>query len=164
MSFQPVKTAILGVGLSGLTFHAPFVLALPQYFKLTAVLERKPTSPGGKLAARFGEEAAKGVKIYNTLDQVLADSEIELVIVGTPSETHYEYTKRSLLAGKHGTFCFDDSISKIDIFAQSCAINLSLRLSRKRLSLTNLPNQRNSFFTRTRTADGTRISSLCANF
>ncbi|KAF7790862.1 hypothetical protein EIP86_001820 [Pleurotus ostreatoroseus] len=101
MSFQPVKTAILGVGLSGLTFHAPFVLALPQYFKLTAVLERKPTSPGGKLAARFGEEAAKGVKIYNTLDQVLADSEIELVIVGTPSETHYEYTKRSLLAGKH---------------------------------------------------------------
>ncbi|KAJ3559180.1 hypothetical protein NM688_g490 [Phlebia brevispora] len=101
MSFKPVKTAILGVGLSGLTFHGPFVLALPKYFTLHAVLERKPQGPGGKLAARFGQEAAKGVKIYNTLDQVLADPEIELVIVGTPSETHYEFVKRILHAGKH---------------------------------------------------------------
>ena len=102
MSFKPIKTAVLGVGLAGLTFHAPFVLALPQYFTLHAVLERKPTGPGGKLAARFGAEAAKGVKIYNNLDQVLADPEIELVIVGTPSETHYEFTKKTLQAGKHG--------------------------------------------------------------
>ena len=102
MSFKPIKTAVLGVGLAGLTFHVPFVLALPQYFTLHAVLERKPAGPGGKLAARFGAEAAKGVIIYNTLDQVLADAEIELVIVGTPSETHYEFTKRIIEAGKHG--------------------------------------------------------------
>ena len=103
MSFQPVKTAVLGVGLAGLTFHVPFVLALPQYFKLHAVLERKPAGPGGRLATRFGAEAANGVVIHNTLDQVLADPEIELVIVGTPSETHYEFTKRIIEAGKHGT-------------------------------------------------------------
>ena len=102
MSVQPIKTAVLGVGLSGLTFHVPFVLAQPKYFKLHAVLERKPAGPGGKLASRFGEEAAKGVTIYNSLDQVLADPEIELVIVGTPSETHYDITKRILQAGKHG--------------------------------------------------------------
>ena len=102
MSFKPVKTAVLGVGLSGLTFHVPFVLALPELFKLHAVLERKPAGPGGKLQARFGAEAAHGVTIYNTLDQVLADPEVELVIIGTPSETHYDFAKRTLEAGKHG--------------------------------------------------------------
>ena len=102
MSHAPIKTALLGVGLAGLTFHGPFVLALPELFTLTAVLERHPQGPGGKLQARFGPEAAQGVKIYNTLEQVLADPEIELVIVGTPSETHYEFAKKVLEAGKHG--------------------------------------------------------------
>lgn len=98
----PIKTCVLGVGLSGLTFHVPFVLALPELFTLHAVLERRPEGPGGKLAARFGPEAAQGVKIYNTIEQVLADPEIELVIVGTPNETHYDYAKRAIEAGKHG--------------------------------------------------------------
>ncbi|KAI0347431.1 oxidoreductase [Trametopsis cervina] len=98
---SPIKTCVLGVGLAGLTFHVPFVLALPDLFTLHAVLERKPEGPGGKLQARFGPEAAQGVKIYHTLDEVLADPEIELVIVGTPSETHYEFAKRVLEAGKH---------------------------------------------------------------
>jgi hypothetical protein len=100
----PIKTCVLGVGLSGLTFHVPFVLALPELFKLHGVLERKPQEPGGKLQARFGPEAANGVKIYHTIDEVVTDPEIELVIVGTPNETHYEYTKRAIEAGKHGTF------------------------------------------------------------
>lgn len=99
---SPIKTCVLGVGLAGLTFHVPFVLALPDLFTLHAVLERKPDSPGGKLQARFGAESAQGVKICNSLDEVLADPEIELVIVGTPSETHYEFAKRVLEAGKHG--------------------------------------------------------------
>jgi predicted dehydrogenase len=102
MTTSPIKTCVLGVGLAGLTFHVPFVLALPELFILHSVLERKPEHPGGKLQARFGPEAAKGVKIYTTLEDVLTDTEIELVIVGTPSETHYEFAKRVLQAGKHG--------------------------------------------------------------
>lgn len=97
----PIKTCVLGVGLSGLTFHVPFVLALPELFTLHSVLERKPTSPGGKLAARFGPESATNVKIHNSLEEVLADPEIELVVVGTPSETHYEFAKKVLEVGKH---------------------------------------------------------------
>ena len=92
-----IKTCVLGVGLSGLTFHIPFILALPDIFQLTAVLERSPTSPGGRVKERFGVD----VKIYNTFDDVLADNDIELVIVGTPNATHYEYVKQCLQAGKH---------------------------------------------------------------
>lgn len=96
-STRPIKTCVLGVGLSGLTFHIPFILALPSLFELYAVLERSPSSPGGKVKHRFGVD----VTIYNTLEQVLADQEIELVVVGTPNATHYEYVKRCLQAGKH---------------------------------------------------------------
>ncbi|EIN10590.1 NAD(P)-binding protein [Punctularia strigosozonata HHB-11173 SS5] len=94
---QPIKTCVLGVGLAGLTFHVPFILALPDLFVLSAVLERNPSTPGGKLQQRFGVTA----RIHKTLDAVLEDPEIELVIVGTPNETHYEFAKRCLLAGKH---------------------------------------------------------------
>jgi hypothetical protein len=77
-TFAPIKTCVLGVGLAGLTFHIPFILALPEYFTLVSVLERNPQSEGGKLRERFGVSA----KIHNNLDQVLADPEIELVIIG----------------------------------------------------------------------------------
>ena len=101
-TINPIKTAVLGVGLGGLTFHIPFVLRLPEHFTLHAVLERKPTGPGGKLAARFGAQAAEGVTIYNTYEQVLADAAIELVVISTPSELHYAQAKAALEAGKHG--------------------------------------------------------------
>lgn len=98
MTFSPIKTCVLGVGLAGLTFHVPFVLALPELFTLYAVLERNPKSQGGKLQERFGV----ATKIHRTLDEVLADPEIELVIVGTPNDTHYPFAKAVLEAGKHG--------------------------------------------------------------
>ncbi|KAJ7086756.1 hypothetical protein C8R44DRAFT_893551 [Mycena epipterygia] len=93
----PIKTCVLGVGLAGLTFHVPFILALPECFTLVSVLERNPQSEGGKLRERFGVTA----KIHNTLAQVLEDHEVELVIIGTPSPTHYSYAKAALEAGKH---------------------------------------------------------------
>ncbi|KAI0722261.1 oxidoreductase [Cerioporus squamosus] len=97
----PIKTCVVGVGLGGLTFHVPFVLALPHLFTLHAVMERNPAAPGGKLQARFGEQAAKGVTIHRSFDAILADPEVELVVITTPSETHYELAKRALEAGKH---------------------------------------------------------------
>lgn len=94
----PIKTCVLGVGLAGLTFHVPFVLALPDIFTLSSVLERNPGSVGGKVHDRFGIT----VKIHRTLDQVLDDADVELVIIGTPNQTHYHFAKAALQAGKHG--------------------------------------------------------------
>ena len=66
---SPIKTCVLGVGLSGLTFHVPFLLALPELFELHSVLERNPKSAGGKVKERFGVE----VKIHTTFEDVLKD-------------------------------------------------------------------------------------------
>jgi predicted dehydrogenase len=97
---KPINTCVLGVGLAGLTFHIPFILALPDVFTLHSVLERNPQSSGGKVQDRFNVS----VKIHMTLDQVLEDSGVELVIVGTPSHTHYSIAKAALEAGKHGRY------------------------------------------------------------
>lgn len=95
---KPINTCVLGVGLAGLTFHVPFVLALPQLFKLHSVLERSPKTDGGKVQQRFGVS----VKIHPSLEHVLADSAIELVVIATPNETHHPFAKAALNAGKHG--------------------------------------------------------------
>lgn len=95
---EPIRTCILGTGLSGLTFHVPFVLGLPEYFALHAVFERNPTSEGGRLHDRFGVS----VKIHRSFEEVIADKEIDLVIVGTPNDTHFPFAKAALEAGKHG--------------------------------------------------------------
>ncbi|TDL29610.1 NAD-binding protein [Rickenella mellea] len=94
---SPIKTSILGVGLAGLTFHVPFVLALPELFQLHSVLERNPSSDGGKVNQRFGVS----VKIYTSLEDILKEPEIELIIVCTPNSTHYPFAKAALSAGKH---------------------------------------------------------------
>jgi predicted dehydrogenase len=39
-----------------------------------------------------------GVKTFRTLEELLADKNIELVVVNTPSVTHYDYTKQVLNA------------------------------------------------------------------
>lgn len=95
---SPINTCVVGVGLAGLTFHVPFILALPQLFNLYAVVERNPKEEGGKVKARFGVSP----KIYPSLDAALADSAIELVIIATPNDTHYPFAKAALEAGKHG--------------------------------------------------------------
>jgi predicted dehydrogenase len=46
-------------------------------------------------------EKYPSIKTYRTLEDMLADNSVELVIVNTPNNTHYEYAKKALNAGKH---------------------------------------------------------------
>jgi predicted dehydrogenase len=95
---EPINVCVLGVGLAGLTFHVPFILALPGLFRLHSVLERNPQTTGGKVQERFGIF----VKVYRFFHQVIQDDEIKLIIVATPNDTHYQFSKAALDAGKHG--------------------------------------------------------------
>ncbi|TKC07655.1 Gfo/Idh/MocA family oxidoreductase [Pedobacter frigoris] len=88
---KAIVTGLLAFGMSGKVFHAPFIDAHPG-FKFHAVLERNQKSAAA---------AYPGVKSYDTFEALIADPEIELVIVNTPNFTHADYTRRSLLAGKH---------------------------------------------------------------
>ncbi len=86
-----IKTAILSFGMSGRVFHAPFI-SLHVGFELKGILER---------TKQESLVFYPSIHIYRSLEEVLNDDEIELVVVNTPTKTHFEYTKKALLAGKH---------------------------------------------------------------
>lgn len=88
---KPIVTGILSYGMSGRIFHAPFINTNP-HFKFKAIVERSQK----KANSKYPE-----VISYQSVDELLADEEIELVIVNTPNNTHFEYTINALNAGKH---------------------------------------------------------------
>ena len=88
---KPIVTALLAYGMSGKLFHAPFV-NFHQGFKFKGVFEHN----NKRVQTDYPD-----VKSYDTLQEVLNDAEIELVIVNTPSFLHSEHTRQALLAGKH---------------------------------------------------------------
>ena len=88
---KPINTGILSFGMSGKLFQAPFVAAHPG-FNLLAVVERSEKTA----QLRFSE-----IKSYDSVDELISDPDIELVIVNTPNYTHFEFAQKALRAGKH---------------------------------------------------------------
>jgi scyllo-inositol 2-dehydrogenase (NADP+) len=77
--------------MSGKTFQAPFLHVNPG-FEFYSVWEREKN---------LAKTLYPDVRVYRTLEELLADPAVELVIVNTPNYTHYEYAKKALQAGKH---------------------------------------------------------------
>jgi len=88
---KPIVTALLAYGMSGKVFHAPF-LATHKGFELHAVLERNQK----KAVIDYPE-----IISYSNADELLSDETIELVVVNTPNNTHFDYVKLALEANKH---------------------------------------------------------------
>jgi scyllo-inositol 2-dehydrogenase (NADP+) len=88
---SPIATGLLAYGMSGKLFHAPF-LDLHPGFALCAVAERTQQ----RMAADY-----PSVRSYPSTEALLADPALELVVVNTPNDTHYDLTRQALLAGKH---------------------------------------------------------------
>ena len=86
-----INTGLLAFGMSGKVFHAPFIDAHPG-FSLRGITERNH-----KLATA----EYPSIISYNSIDALISDDDIDLVIVNTPNFTHYEYAKKALKAGKH---------------------------------------------------------------
>lgn len=91
MASSVITAGILSFGMSGRVFHAPFVQAHPG-FHLRAVVERR---------TKAAQEIYPDVLSYDSIEALLADTAIELVIVNTPNGLHYEHAKAALQAGKH---------------------------------------------------------------
>ena len=87
---RKIKTALLYYGMSGKVFHAPF-LELHPSFELVSAWER---------SAKLIQIDYPNVKSYPTFEALLED-DVELIIVNTPTATHFEFAKKALLAGKH---------------------------------------------------------------
>lgn len=86
-----IKTGICSYGMSGKLFHAPFIQAHPG-FALAAIVERTK------------EESRKkypNARLCRSVDEILGDPTLDLIIVNTPVQTHFDYAKMAILNGKN---------------------------------------------------------------
>jgi scyllo-inositol 2-dehydrogenase (NADP+) len=91
MQKRIINTALCSFGMSGWVFHAPFI-DIDPLFCLYAVWERSKNR---------AQERYPGIKTFRTLEEMLADEKLELVVVNTPNYTHFDFAKKALLANKH---------------------------------------------------------------
>jgi predicted dehydrogenase len=88
---QLVKVGLCAFGMSGKVFHAPFLKEHPGFF-MSAVVERSKED---------SKEKYPDAEIYRSVEEMLKNTDIEVVVVNTPVQTHFEYVKMALEAGKN---------------------------------------------------------------
>jgi predicted dehydrogenase len=85
-----VRVGLIGFGLAGQAFHAPVIRGVPG-MELACILERRGTR---------AQEKYPDVRVARALDEMLADKTIQLCVVATPNDSHFELARDCLLAGR----------------------------------------------------------------
>ena len=98
-SHKIYNVAVIGYGMSAKVFHIPLITVVPD-FQLYAVVQRTPKPEDD------AEKNHPGIKSYRSIEVMLKDSAIEVVVITTTPDTHYSLTKVALEHGKHGTRAF----------------------------------------------------------
>lgn len=88
---EVIKTGLAAFGMSGQVFHAPF-LHIDPHFELCKIVER---------SKELSKERYPNATIVHSFEELIQDSELELIVINTPDSTHYEYTRQALEAGKN---------------------------------------------------------------
>jgi predicted dehydrogenase len=86
-----INTGIIGFGLSGRYFFAPFLHAHPGF-----VLKAIVTSQANEVKQLYPD-----TDVYEQVEDLFADASVQLVVVATPNYTHFDLARKALLAGKH---------------------------------------------------------------
>ncbi|WP_055106168.1 oxidoreductase [Paenibacillus ihumii] len=141
-----IQVGLIGFGLSGSVFHAPLI-ARTEGLELAAVVSSQP----GKVKESYPE-----AKVYEDVEALLNDSEIQLVVVSSPNLTHYEYATQALEAGKHVV------VEKPFTNSSQEADRLIALAKEKKLLLTVYHNRRwdNDFLTIRRLLDSGALGSV----
>jgi scyllo-inositol 2-dehydrogenase (NADP+) len=86
-----IRAGLIGFGLGGRVFHAP-LLSSVEGLELAAIFER---------TTNHAAERYPGITTYRTLDAMLADSTLQLIVVTTPNDSHFQYARQAIEAGKN---------------------------------------------------------------
>ncbi|QDP84486.1 oxidoreductase [Chryseobacterium sp. SNU WT5] len=88
---QLIKVGLCAFGMSGKVFHAPFLKEHPEFF-MAAVVERSKEESKSKYPE---------TTIYRSVEEMLREADVSLIVVNTPVQTHFQYVKMALEAGKN---------------------------------------------------------------
>ena len=86
-----VRVGLIGFGLAGQAFHAPIIRGVPG-LELACIVERS----GSQAQQRYPD-----VRVVRTLEELLADWQIQVCVVATPNPTHFDLARRCLLEERH---------------------------------------------------------------
>lgn len=90
----PIRAGIAGLGRSGWNLHALPMNDLAPKYKVVAVTDNDPQ--------RRKEAVEKfGCREHASFESLLADNEVELLVVATPSQLHVQHSIAALKAGRH---------------------------------------------------------------
>jgi predicted dehydrogenase len=86
-----IRVGLVGFGLAGRVFHAPLISSV-EGLELAAVVERHTD----QAAERY-----PGITTCRTLEAMLEDASLDLLVVATPTGTHFEMARQILEAGRN---------------------------------------------------------------
>jgi predicted dehydrogenase len=88
---KPLSIGIIGFGRIGAE-HAGW---------LSQCLNGKPVAVADATPARQALAMDRGLLVYSSVDALLTDSQIDAILVATPTAMHFEHATAALSAGKH---------------------------------------------------------------
>jgi len=121
-----LKTGLVGYGSVAEKMHAPLIHTSP-YLELYGVVERNHSK---------SKERYDHVRIFRSLEELLAVDEIDLIVIATPNECHYDQARQALESGKHVVVDKPITVNSAD------AIILDRLAKEKRLILSVFQNRR----------------------
>ena len=95
MGSHVYKCGIIGYGMSAKVFHIPLISVIPE-LEFYAVVQRTP---------RPDDDPRKhhpGVRVYRSSEELIRDDAVDVVLVLTTPNTHFDLAKMALESGKHG--------------------------------------------------------------
>jgi len=93
MSEKIPNAVVIGYGYAGRRFHS-YLIGLTPGLRLHGVASRDP-------AVRQQIVAERKCRAYESFEQVIADAEVDLVVLATPHDTHARLAVAAMNAGKH---------------------------------------------------------------
>ncbi|KAJ4248812.1 hypothetical protein NW762_012650 [Fusarium torreyae] len=94
MTTKIYNIAVIGYGVSARIFHLPFIHTTPS-FRLYGIVQRRPR-PGSSAPDDY-----PAIKHYRNAEDMFADDAVDVVVITTPPDSHFEFSKRALESGKH---------------------------------------------------------------
>ena len=91
---NPIKIGISGLGRSGHDIHVKGLKDLTDQFKIVAVFD-----PITERATQTAQDT--GARVIDSFESLIADPEVELVIVASMNGMHAAQATAALKAGKH---------------------------------------------------------------
>ena len=91
----PINVGLAGLGRTGWNNHANAFAHLPEQFRVVAVCDPDPATPG-----RSPSNASTASPTL-PMTSLVADKAVELMVVATPSNLHAEQSIAAMRAGQH---------------------------------------------------------------